>query len=1173
MSEQLKTLKARVQHKHKTEENWLKDIYSDVENQVFQTKVFRPLPGELIIYDRDENYNYERYKIGRQDPDEAEGVGLQLHLLEFVDENINTLTTTNKNFVGAINELEAKSLNKISYIDTWATGQKELEITSGDGISWSDTVTFMDVDDNLRLEAEICHRVPIEAGDNVTFTIDENNQVVKINAGDYSRGLAYILNDDGNSYSVSGIGTCTDTNIIIPRVYKVKPVTSIGDHAFFECESLKSIIIPSSVTGIDHYAFYKCSLLTDITIPNSVRKIGESAFMECTALQSIDIPSSVTRIQPGTFYRCSSLKSITIPNSVTNLGWRTFQQCTSLTSIIIPDSITSIDSSTFRECTSLKSVIIPDSITDIYDYAFGDCEALSDVYFKGTQIKWTAIPIGENNDELNNATIHYNYADSFPEVHVKFEVTQNKFDEINTVFDEIDTTFGKVSGAISRLNSKTPQTSITYAELKSLRDNSQLIPGQFYRITNYQCTTTQENTRAMDNKFDIIVQALSANTLSENASADHHTSGNISSSAIESDGVLVDGAVTWYYDICEDCDTLGNGTTDYTVGTFGGYGNLQNNEGVIVPVLYKYENDEIDYGDVFYYVGTHEFNGTTYDKWRKIEEGESNYGWDSTGKIYALTNVIVEGGGANNYFANSNLATWELKYCLDNDTERFGWAMEGQMITNLESPYSNGQPLVRQPDYDGEEDQEYYYAWGTQADVEDGDSTNFYYSKNETLVNGETVYFDGEFKNVEVVSGKGVIYWMKDEYGNECPYDFKNIQFKRYKFEYNSGRPMLINLADFFGSEEYGDDKLAQKAQKSYDFWYDIITSRDKASISHLLYSTGFEAYTKVEELQGGTLYDFLIGEAEFPIFDEDVIVPIGYDDESGEYTCYALVADEEYWFYTFTDGTVDENDGEIYDVVDASAARDYVRRNRIKEHQFSPLSLGNNIFLASCFDNIVESECYNNTFAYCNGNHIGYMSVGNCVCGEANILEYAEHNILISTVSNNIHKGGYFNVIIEGNHNTLKSGSLGNILKNSSSNCFGEAAFGNSFYSSSNNNVFGSNFSYNTINANMYNNTFGDFCAFNDFDGGSFAYNTVGDGCYGNSFEHKIMYSIFEDGVSCIHMYNRLSEDAYINYVRVCSGVHGEDEENLLTITPPVDSTTQTIYRASGSQEIILDI
>ena len=35
------------------------------------------------------------------------------------------------------------------------------------------------------------------------------------------------------------------------------------------------------------------------------------------------------------------------------------------------------------------------------------------------------------------------------------------------------------------------------------------------------------------------------------------------------------------------------------------------------------------------------------------------------------------------------------------------------------------------------------------------------------------------FNWADETNGKGVIYWLKDEWGNECPYDFKNIQFKR----------------------------------------------------------------------------------------------------------------------------------------------------------------------------------------------------------------------------------------------------------------------------------------------------------------------------------------------------------------------------------------------------------
>lgn len=58
--------------------------------------------------------------------------------------------------------------------------------------------------------------------------------------------LEFKLNEKTDTYAVTGIGSYTDTDVVIPSTYNSKAVTSIGNSAFYNCKSLTKLTIPDS---------------------------------------------------------------------------------------------------------------------------------------------------------------------------------------------------------------------------------------------------------------------------------------------------------------------------------------------------------------------------------------------------------------------------------------------------------------------------------------------------------------------------------------------------------------------------------------------------------------------------------------------------------------------------------------------------------------------------------------------------------------------------------------------------------------------------------------------------------------------------------------------------------------------------------------------------------------
>ena len=151
-------------------------------------------------------------------------------------------------------------------------------------------------------------------------------------------------------------------------------LTSIPEGAFAYCKNLKTIKLPSTITSIGDEAFYNCQSLTNIEGLDkcNLKSIGSAAFSNCKALENLDFSQSTfTNVPSKAFHGCSALAKITLPNTLTTIGGYAFYACYSIPQLDLSNTaLTTLENYALYQMRETTKLSLPDSISSIGTHAF-----------------------------------------------------------------------------------------------------------------------------------------------------------------------------------------------------------------------------------------------------------------------------------------------------------------------------------------------------------------------------------------------------------------------------------------------------------------------------------------------------------------------------------------------------------------------------------------------------------------------------------------------------------------------------------------------------------------------------------------------------------------------------------------------------------------------------------
>ncbi len=264
-------------------------------------------------------------------------------------------------FKGCSNIVEER--NGIKYVGNWVVG-------------CSSNVTLLELDSDIAGIADYAFaennsiiNVVIKGFD--SLLIGFFSGVIHIPDGAFyhcSKLKNVILHENIYTIGQSAFENCTSLQRVefgSGSITKLTLLDKIGDKAFKNCTSLSDFKQKNFSISSDFMEQFEFSY--SIIIPGFVKYIGDEAFENCRTIKTLEIGHDMNYVGEGAFRKCEGIETLTARGAVKTLGKEVFDGCNNVSLAIVSNFYDSIASSPGPRSVE-KTVKI---VGEYFDYTYG----------------------------------------------------------------------------------------------------------------------------------------------------------------------------------------------------------------------------------------------------------------------------------------------------------------------------------------------------------------------------------------------------------------------------------------------------------------------------------------------------------------------------------------------------------------------------------------------------------------------------------------------------------------------------------------------------------------------------------------------------------------------------------------------------------------------------------